>query len=111
MKTLRNGACLLSVCAGLLAGSAAWSEEFAVADPGLRYQQGIVLERRGDERAAFRAYLEAGEGGYGLAQRKLGELYDNGDGVQRDYQSSLKWYQRAREQGVPVPAPLVRSPR
>jgi FimV-like protein len=86
-------------------------EELAAADPALRYQQGITLEKRGDERAAFKAYLEAGEGGYGLAQRKLGELYDNGDGVQRDYQSSLKWYQKAREQGVPVPAPLVHSPR
>jgi TPR repeat protein len=114
MKAFRNGACILAACAGLLAAPAAWGdgrEEFAVADPELRYQQGITLHRRGDERAAFRAYLEAGERGYGLAQRRLGELYDNGDGVQRDYQSSLKWYQKAREQGVPVPAPLVHSPR
>ena len=111
MKTLRNGALVLVAGAGLLAIPAAWSEEFAVADPALRYQQGITLERRGDERAAFKAYLDAGEGGYGLAQRKLGERYDSGDGVQRDYQSSLKWYQKAREQGVPIPAPLVHSPR
>ena len=114
MKTFRNGACVLAACAGLLAVPAAWSdgrEEFAAADPGLRYQQGITLQKRGDERGAFKAYLEAGEGGYGLAQRKLGERYDNGDGVQRDYQSSLKWYQKAREQGVSVPAPLVHSPR
>jgi TPR repeat protein len=69
----------------------------------------LDLTRLHNEGAAFRAYLEAGEGGYGLAQRKLGELYDNGDGVQRDYQSSLKWYQKAREQGVPIPAPTVHS--
>jgi TPR repeat protein len=113
MKTFRSGACILAACAGLLAAPVAWSEEFAAADPALRYQQGIRLEKRGDERAAFRSFLEAGEGGYGLAQRKLGELYDNGDGVQRDYQSSLKWYQKAREQGVlvPSPAPAVHSPR
>jgi FimV-like protein len=171
MKTLRNGACLLAVCAGLLAVSTAWSqgtyevrkgdtlsdiarnnrhegvsrsrmmaaisranpeafpegnvnrlragqilripdfEELAAADPALRYRQGIALEKHGDGRGAFKAYLEAGEGGYGLAQLKLGEIYDNGDGVQRDYQTSLKWYQKAREQGMPVPAPIVHSPR
>jgi FimV-like protein len=88
-------------------------DELAAADPALRYQQGVTLEKRGDEVGAFKAYLEAGEAGHGLAQRKLGELYDNGDGVPRDYQSSLKWYQKAREQGVlvPAPAPAVHSPR
>lgn len=84
-------------------------EELAAADPALRYQQGIALEKRGDETGAFKAYLEAGEGGYGLAQRKLGEIYDNGDGVTRDYQRSLKWYQKARAQGVPVPSPITHS--
>jgi FimV-like protein len=88
-------------------------DELVAADPALRYRQGVALEKRGDDVGAFKAYLEAGEAGHGLAQRKLGEMYDNGDGVQRDYQSSLKWYQKAREQGVPVPAlaPAVHSPR
>jgi pilus assembly protein FimV len=88
-------------------------DELVAADPALRYRQGLALEKRGDEVGAFKAFLEAGEAGHGLAQLKLGEIYDNGDGVQRDYQSSLKWYQKAREQGVPIPAaaPAVHSPR
>ena len=29
----------------------------------------------------------------------------------RDYQIALQWYQKAREQGVAIPKPFVRSPR
>ena len=81
-------------------------------DPARRYREGLALEQRGDERAAFQAFLEAGEGGYGLAQKKLGEIYDKGNSaVERDYGLALQWYQKAREQGVPIPKPFVRSPR
>jgi FimV-like protein len=100
-------------------------EEVAVLDPAAgaapapgreeaarRYRQGLALERRGDERGALKAFLDAGEGGHGLAQRKLGEIYDKGDSAaERDYETSLKWYQKAREQGVAIPNPIVRSPR
>jgi len=29
--------------------------------------------------------------------------------VQRDYQAALKWYQKAREQGVDIDKPLQRT--
>ena len=86
----------------------------AAPSPGLeaaakRYREGEALERRGNDEGAFRAYLEAGEAGYGQAQRKLGQIYDKGNkAVSRDYQASLKWYQKAREQGVEVDKPLQR---
>ena len=74
-----------------------------------RYREGLALERRGDEQAAFKAFLEAGDAGYGIAQRKLGQIYDKGNtAVQRDYQASLRWYQKAREQGVEIDKPLPR---
>ena len=77
-----------------------------------RYREGLAHERRGDERGALTAFLEAGESGHGLAQRKLGEIYDRGNSaVQRDYETALRWYQRAREQGIEIPKPFVRSPR
>ncbi len=70
------------------------------------------MERKGDDQAALRAFLEAGEAGEagdGLAQRKLGQIYDKGNtAVQRDYQASLRWYQKAREQGVEIDKPLPR---
>ena len=68
-----------------------------------RYEDGLALEHKGDDQGALRAFLEAGEGGYGLAQRKLGQIYDRGNGaVKRDLQTSIIWYQRARAQGVPI---------
>lgn len=76
-----------------------------------RYREGLAMERRGDHQGALKAFLESGEAGYGLAQRRLGELYDVGSpAVKHDYQSSLKWYQKAREQGVPIPKPIQRAP-
>ena len=75
-----------------------------------RYREGLALERRGDEQGALTAFQEAGESGHGLAQRRLGQIYDKGNSVvQRDYQTSLKWYQKAREQGVEIGKPLQRT--
>jgi FimV-like protein len=74
-----------------------------------RYQEGLALEHKGDEQGAFRAFLESGEAGYGLAQRKLGQIYDKGNSaVKRDLQASIVWYQKARAQGVPIDKPLPR---
>lgn len=74
-----------------------------------RYREGLALERKGDDQAALKAFLEAGEAGYGVAQRKLGQIYDKGNtAVQRDYQTSLRWYQKAREQGIDIDKPLPR---
>jgi len=69
-----------------------------------RYQEGLNLERRGDLRAAVDAYREAADSGHGMAQRKLGDIYGTGkDGVERDYENSLRWYTRTRDQGIDVP--------
>ena len=74
-----------------------------------RYREGLGLERKGDHQGALNAFLEAGEAGYGLAQRKLGQIYDKGNTVvQRDYQTALRWYQKAREQGVEIEKPIQR---
>ena len=74
-----------------------------------RYEEGLAMERRGDHQGAFKAFLEAGEAGYGLAQRRLGQIYDTGSPVvKHDYQTSLKWYQKAREKGVEIDKPLPR---
>ena len=36
------------------------------------------------------------------AERQLGDCYERGTGVDRDYAESFKWYQRAAEQKHPV---------
>jgi FimV-like protein len=77
-----------------------------------RYREGLGLEDKGDEQGALKAFLAAGESGHGLAQRKLGEIYDKGNSAApRDYETALRWYTKAREQGIEIPKPFVRSPR
>src|SRR5471030_1976334 len=69
-----------------------------------RYTQGTLHERRKDLHAAFIAYTEAGEAGNGMAQKKLGDFYSNGNAfLERDYETALKWYEKAREQGIEIP--------
>jgi TPR repeat protein len=72
-----------------------------------RYREASNKERQGDMQGAFKAYQEAAEGGHGPAQKKLGDLYGTGNAVvERDYETSLRWYTKAREQGIRVPKPF-----
>ena len=76
-----------------------------------RYQQGLDAERNGDLKGAMAAILAAGEAGHGPAQKRLGDIYNTGNAVvQRDYETALRWYQKAREQGVEIPKPLTHAP-
>jgi len=52
------------------------------------------------------ALLEAAGKGHGPAQRELGAIYDKGaPGTPRDFAESMRWYQKAREQGEVIPYP------
>ncbi len=77
-------------------------------DAGARkYQEGLDHERAGRDAEAFEAYLQAGEAGHGLAQLKIANIYDRGSkAVIRDYQSAIRWYEKARAQGVEIAKPL-----
>jgi pilus assembly protein FimV len=76
-----------------------------------RHQQGLQAERSGDTGAAMAAYLAAAESGHGPAQKRLGDIYNTGNAlVKRDYETALKWYQKAREQGIEIPRPLTHTP-
>jgi FimV-like protein len=78
-------------------------------DAARRYEEGLALEAKGDDRGALSAFLAAGEAGNGLAQRRLGQIYDKGNSaVRRDYQASLHWYRKARDQGIEIDKPLPR---
>ena len=71
-----------------------------------RHVDGLAFEHRGDEKGAFVAFLDAAEQGYPPAQRRLGEIYDSGNSaVKRDYEESIRWYQKAREGGEDIPSP------
>ena len=73
-----------------------------------RYREGLAHEKAGSDKAALKAFLEAGEAGHGQAQKKLSEIYDRGNSAtKRDYETSVIWYDRARAQGVRFPKPLA----
>jgi TPR repeat protein len=73
-----------------------------------RYGDARELERAGQWSAAMQAYQDAAERGHGPAQRRLGDIYANGQGdVRRDYETSLRWYRRAREKGEGIPLPFT----
>ena len=59
MISLRNATVLFAL-AGLFALPVSWAQ---TADSAARsYEQGLILEKRGDEMGAFQAFLAAGEG-------------------------------------------------
>jgi TPR repeat protein len=69
-----------------------------------RYQDGLNLERNGALRAAVEEYRVAALSGHGMAQRKLGDIYGTGKGgIERDYETSLRWYASAHDQGIEIP--------
>jgi len=71
-----------------------------------RFAAGQAMELRKDEKGAFVAYLDAAEGGYPPAQRRVAEIYDSGNSaVKRDYEESIRWYQKARDGGEQIPQP------
>ncbi len=45
------------------------------------------------------AAASAAEKGDAIAQAKLGDMYYNGEGVQKDYAEAARWYKKAAEQG------------
>ena len=44
-------------------------------------------------------YLQAAEQGDAEAQNKLGQMYEDGDGVAKSYEKAAEWYRKAAEQG------------
>ena len=83
----------------------------AASIPADRFSQGAMYEHRGNHKAALEAYTESAEAGNARAQKKLGDIYGHGNSaVVRDYEASLKWYTKARDQGIEVPSPETFQP-
>jgi len=103
---------LLKVVTILLAMST-WQVIYAQVPAGAvqRHADGLLLERKGNDKAAFVAFLEAAESGYAPAQLRVAEIYDSGNtAVERDYSESIRWYQLAREGGEQVPPQISPIP-
>jgi Sel1 repeat len=61
------------------------------------YQAGMDAYGRGDYAAALRELRPLAEQGDSGAQFYLGLLYENGDGVPRDFVKARQWYEKAAD--------------
>lgn len=94
--------------AGPLPRATARAGKLRADEAARRFSDGLELERKGETQAAMLAYLDAAESGNGPAQKRLGDIYGTGTVfAERDYGLALKWYERARAQGVEIPKPFT----
>ena len=74
----------------LSSSTASWSDNF---------QKGVYASQKGDHATAIKAWTPLAKKGDADAQYALGAMYFAGYGVLRDYQTAMKWYILAAEQG------------
>ncbi len=68
----------------------------AMAGP---FQDGVEAYTRGDYRSALIYWQPLADQGDPGAQRRIGSMYETGQGVKQDYAAALKWYRLAADQG------------
>ena len=63
------------------------------------YQAGMDAYNSGNYATALREWRPLAEQGDPRAQFRLGSLYENGNGVPRDFAKARQWYEKAAAQG------------
>jgi TPR repeat protein len=89
----------------LESGDPAQAEQFLqqAAEQGIanaQYSLACLLHDRHDEGGADRWWRLAAGQNHALAQTSLGRKYQFGWGVQRDYDTAIRWYALAAQQGI-----------
>jgi len=79
-----------------LCGCAVTPEEY--------FTQGVQAYEEGAYDRALSLWQTIAEDGHGPAQRNLGVMYFQGQGVEQDYEEALRWFQRATDQGTELSA-------
>jgi len=76
------------------------------------YKAGQALEKSKDILYAFDTYVYAAKLGHGPSQLRLGQLYDRdlSGFVKHDLVESMGWYEKAREQQVPMGSAARKGP-
>ena len=90
MQNLRRALLGLSVATLVVVGT-------AVGGP---FEDGVAAYQRGDYAIALQSYRKAADQGDARAQNNLGAMYENGQGVPKDFVEAVKWYHKAAEQGA-----------
>jgi hypothetical protein len=69
-----------------------------------KYDEGQGLDRKGDARGAYLAYVEAGNA-TGARRKGWERSTRRAARSSVDYAMALRWYEKARAQGIEVPKP------
>lgn len=77
--------------------SAEGGDRMAMNNLAIAYQFDSLKLGIQDSRKAFEWYLKSAEAGYPGAMRSLSNMYQNGEGVERDPEKSLDWLIKAAE--------------
>ena len=59
----------------------------------------VDAHERKDYKTADKLWLPLAEQGNAEAQHRLGNLYDDGKGVPKNYKEAIKWFRRSAQQG------------
>jgi uncharacterized protein len=71
-----------------------------VGNSATSYNGGMSAYNRGDFSTALKKFRPLADSGLDAAQNNLGVLYENGQGVPRDYAEAAKWYRLAADRGL-----------
>ena len=66
----------------------------------LAFELGRAFTKANNFTAAMLQYRKAADQGYAFAQNNLGAMYENGQGVAKDYAQAVVWYRKAAAQGI-----------
>jgi TPR repeat protein len=70
------------------------------ASPSVKkYHNAIALLEEGDQKAAHDIFMSLSDQGDDRAQYQLGQMYDYGQGVDRNIDKAVYWYERASAAG------------
>lgn len=72
------------------------------ASSGHYYQTGVEAFDAGNYLAAFQTWESLAKQGFVAAQHNLAAMYENGYGVERNYQKAVYWYRKAADKGHSV---------
>jgi TPR repeat protein len=64
-----------------------------------QYEDGVAADKSGNYQKALSLYIPPAEQGHALAQFRLGGMYFDGHGVQKNTERAFSWFQKSAEQG------------
>lgn len=111
MPTFKRPRTLALASAALLAGAAqahAFDREAALKEdrsPWAVFQFGFSAYKKGDKNEAIEAYRYAAEKGHPGALWKLGRMYAEGDGVNRDDYQAFRFFEQMVTAGADIGSP------